>query len=256
MAEHPPNAYAFHHDSDGGETEEPTLLPSTPPLDATIPLNGPENNAALQGAQPGPTYSQHSDQPNGDIPGWVPEFYNWVDLDLGASSFDQAFIDSSTNPPLNRNVVFGFNGFQLGQAGTANDIMSPGPSPPMPMPNADEIQQSEAVYHTTTLAPTVPAPAPATTTNNVCTRCGKTFGRPSEMRRHAKKHLPPRFECNVEGCSKTFYRNDKLQDHLAKGHRNRYQERDQVPTFQCPLIGCNRTFYHLGECFDHATNDH
>jgi len=48
--------------------------------------------------------------------------------------------------------------------------------------------------------------------------CPSTFGRPGEYRRHMKKHNGPFFPCTVLHCNKVFYRQDKLNDHLNKGH--------------------------------------
>jgi hypothetical protein len=48
--------------------------------------------------------------------------------------------------------------------------------------------------------------------------CTGTFRRGVEYRRHMKKHTGPFFPCIYPNCSKTFYRQDKLRDHLAKGH--------------------------------------
>jgi len=48
--------------------------------------------------------------------------------------------------------------------------------------------------------------------------CTDTFGRPGEYRRHMKKHNGPFFPCTRAHCGKMFYRQDKLNDHLNKGH--------------------------------------
>ena len=48
--------------------------------------------------------------------------------------------------------------------------------------------------------------------------CTNTFGRPGEYRRHMKKHNGPFYPCTRAHCSKMFYRQDKLRDHLDKGH--------------------------------------
>ena len=48
--------------------------------------------------------------------------------------------------------------------------------------------------------------------------CTNTFGRPGEYRRHMKKHDGPFFPCTRPHCGKMFYRQDKLRDHLDKGH--------------------------------------
>jgi hypothetical protein len=48
--------------------------------------------------------------------------------------------------------------------------------------------------------------------------CTDTFGRPGEYRRHMKKHNGPFFPCTHPYCGRMFYRQDKLRDHLNKGH--------------------------------------
>ena len=48
--------------------------------------------------------------------------------------------------------------------------------------------------------------------------CTGTFRRREEYRRHMKKHTGPFFPCIYPSCGKMFYRQDKLRDHLAKGH--------------------------------------
>ena len=53
-----------------------------------------------------------------------------------------------------------------------------------------------------------------------CDRCVKTFGRLSDLHRHAKKHsgaLP--YRCNVTGCTyRGSYRQDKLDQHTRNCH--------------------------------------
>ncbi|PVH99196.1 hypothetical protein DM02DRAFT_629593 [Periconia macrospinosa] len=48
---------------------------------------------------------------------------------------------------------------------------------------------------------------------------GRTFSRRQDRDRHARVHDSVRdFLCPVEGCTKSFYRRDKLECHLEKGH--------------------------------------
>jgi hypothetical protein len=49
--------------------------------------------------------------------------------------------------------------------------------------------------------------------------CNKTFGRAGDWRRHMGKHAPPKFNCIIIGCDKTFYRKDKLKAHVRQGHK-------------------------------------
>lgn len=48
--------------------------------------------------------------------------------------------------------------------------------------------------------------------------CRGTFGRPGEYRRHMGKHANHSFFCTQLSCTKSFYRKDKLKDHLRQGH--------------------------------------
>jgi uncharacterized Zn-finger protein len=54
--------------------------------------------------------------------------------------------------------------------------------------------------------------------------CKETFLRPGDYRRHMKKHDPPKFKCAIYSCDKTFYRGDKLRDHLKQGHKKTFRE--------------------------------
>jgi hypothetical protein len=49
--------------------------------------------------------------------------------------------------------------------------------------------------------------------------CSATFSRPGEYRRHMKKHGGRSFPCTQPGCSMSFYRRDKLRDHLRQLHK-------------------------------------
>jgi hypothetical protein len=49
--------------------------------------------------------------------------------------------------------------------------------------------------------------------------CRGTFGRPSEYRRHCKKHEGRSYPCMQPGCSRSFHRKDKLRDHLRQCHK-------------------------------------
>lgn len=108
-----------------------------------------------------------------------------------------------------------FNNFDFGDIGYDNDMTGVG----------------SQLDFTSVLAPTaknVDVPASFTTSNvtnntssqNVC--CGKTFTRPSDRIRHAKKHAPDGrvYRCTFPGCrysgERAFYRKDKLDSHMKK----------------------------------------
>ena len=55
----------------------------------------------------------------------------------------------------------------------------------------------------------------------MCDTCNRTFGRHSDLERHAKKHEPDQvvFHCHVNNCEyKGSYRKDKLQAHVKRCH--------------------------------------
>jgi hypothetical protein len=49
--------------------------------------------------------------------------------------------------------------------------------------------------------------------------CRGSFSRPGEYRRHMKKHRTHQHMCPQPGCGKTFYRMDKVRDHLRQLHK-------------------------------------
>ena len=58
----------------------------------------------------------------------------------------------------------------------------------------------------------------------ICETCNRTFGRHSDLERHAKKHEPGLvvFHCDVDNCEyKGSYRKDKLQAHVKRCHASR-----------------------------------
>lgn len=66
--------------------------------------------------------------------------------------------------------------------------------------------------------------ANAATAGHVCPSCNKTFTRPYDLQRHAKKHIPggKPFEYPVQDCKYKeelgFYRKDKLFSHMRSVH--------------------------------------
>ncbi|MCJ1451643.1 hypothetical protein MMC28_001983 [Mycoblastus sanguinarius] len=67
----------------------------------------------------------------------------------------------------------------------------------------------------------VSLPAAANGGRPACTQCGRTFGRVSDLERHAKKHDPGMriYGCHVEGCEyEGSYRKDKLDAHVKGRH--------------------------------------
>ncbi|KAI4621413.1 uncharacterized protein J4E87_006629 [Alternaria ethzedia] len=49
--------------------------------------------------------------------------------------------------------------------------------------------------------------------------CTKAYRRVGDCRRHMRKHQAPNLRCVVEGCSMKFDRMDKLRDHVRQGHK-------------------------------------
>jgi hypothetical protein len=74
----------------------------------------------------------------------------------------------------------------------------------------------------TPIPPASPTMAPSA--RYACSICGKTFGRPSDLRRHAGKHRsgPRPFSCPSERCAfkaeRGFYRKDKMVNHVKTRH--------------------------------------
>ena len=54
----------------------------------------------------------------------------------------------------------------------------------------------------------------------MCTKCHQTFGRPSDLERHAKTHQagPKDFKCRVAGCKYSSNRKDKFGEHVRRRH--------------------------------------
>ena len=48
--------------------------------------------------------------------------------------------------------------------------------------------------------------------------CGKSFRRKGDMERHAGVHSDPTLLCHVAGCNRSFYRKDKLDEHVVRKH--------------------------------------
>ena len=49
--------------------------------------------------------------------------------------------------------------------------------------------------------------------------CTKAYRRVGDCRRHMRKHQAPNLRCVVEGCHMKFDRMDKLRDHVRQGHK-------------------------------------
>lgn len=134
-----------------------------------------------------------------------------------SSGFDPSTVSQGIYSDHNglRGEVALFNNFDFGEVGFDNDMNGVG----------------SQLDFTSVLAPTaknVDVPASFTTSNvtnntssqNVC--CGKTFTRPSDRTRHARKHAPDGrvYHCTFPGCrysgERGFYRKDKLDSHMKK----------------------------------------
>jgi hypothetical protein len=56
--------------------------------------------------------------------------------------------------------------------------------------------------------------------NNQCPHgCNGTFSQSGEYRCHMKKHADHQHVCGQPGCGRSFYRKDKLREHLWQKHR-------------------------------------
>ncbi|EUC43366.1 hypothetical protein COCMIDRAFT_100992 [Bipolaris oryzae ATCC 44560] len=86
----------------------------------------------------------------------------------------------------------------------------------------NEAPPNPALHPAITLAP-LGGVNPTANNNRISCRIGRcavTFGRIGERNRHEKKHQSPKYRCVFSDCDKTFYRADKLRDHLRQGHKD------------------------------------
>ncbi|KAF1940040.1 hypothetical protein EJ02DRAFT_456391 [Clathrospora elynae] len=165
------------------------------------------------------------------------------DHELGASFFDAGFRSNSMGL-LNGESHLGLDDFQMYPAWmTLDSIQDITPSNHYDqtiMPTLDGAQLSIAPgnHHTQLLMPNLggaqlgpayPITAPAAPTaadltverRMYCPKgCPQTFRRAGDYRRHMKKHTTPCYKCAVFDCDMTFYRADKLRDHLKQGHKD------------------------------------
>jgi predicted RNA-binding Zn-ribbon protein involved in translation (DUF1610 family) len=91
-------------------------------------------------------------------------------------------------------------------------------------PLGNEAHFGTHTWHNSSANPQLaPSRATLATTNregrHACFRCGKTFGRLSDLRRHARRYSSPTLLCGFEACQKRFNRHDKLREHRRKKHR-------------------------------------
>jgi len=84
------------------------------------------------------------------------------------------------------------------------------------------IRDASSKHYETSLqkmVPVAPIPTVREAAGLQCPQgCSGIFRRREEYRRHMKKHNGPFFPCTDPNCSMMFYRQDKLRDHLNKGH--------------------------------------
>lgn len=108
--------------------------------------------------------------------------------------------DFITHPQLIPNGIITTTGLCPQTPTPSIPLMNPGPAVPPATP---------------------PAPAGA---RSACMVCGRSFGRPFDLKRHGKKHVPgpKKFGCPSEGCRYTgamgFTRKDKMKDHVKNMH--------------------------------------
>jgi hypothetical protein len=85
------------------------------------------------------------------------------------------------------------------------------------IPGSRATTSKATIAHTSTLS----------TLESVKEKCGvcskRLPKRAGDFRRHMKKHNPKIFKypCTMDGCQKTFYRADKLKNHLDQKHKPR-----------------------------------
>ncbi|KAF1850426.1 uncharacterized protein K460DRAFT_412133 [Cucurbitaria berberidis CBS 394.84] len=145
----------------------------------------------------------------------LPDVYQF-----GASPFGTESQDISTNLPLED---VGFDALPMSSAWmTQNTAQAPTPNylhdQPI-MPVTSEAQPGPLSNPITAPAASAVPQTTASDRMNCPNGCAGTFRRPGDYRRHMRKHASPRFKCMMYDCDKTFYRADKLRDHIKRGHK-------------------------------------
>jgi hypothetical protein len=138
---------------------------------------------------------------------------------LGNSVFGQAHIDESLQD------LFDFDSASSQKSVVGNSTTSPTvverPTSRYNDHNTPLLHPVTTISHPTN-ATTVSGPAQP---NYRCSHCNKSYARPSDRDRHARRHNPNarRYPCQFPGCNRVgfnaFLRKDKLKDHRARmGH--------------------------------------
>jgi uncharacterized C2H2 Zn-finger protein len=126
------------------------------------------------------------------------------DFPIGLKDAKQDPFGLWSAPPATYNVTFPRNGAFSHDVGSSIQVRSP---------TVDEI-----------LASHNPAATPATPATLKCAwpGCRSSFRRKADLIRHVNsQHFPAHsYRCTVEGCTRTFYRRDKLRDHERHSHRS------------------------------------
>ncbi|KAF2821729.1 hypothetical protein CC86DRAFT_99909 [Ophiobolus disseminans] len=104
-----------------------------------------------------------------------------------------------------------------------------------------------------------------------CDLCESTFLRLADLRRHEQKHEDPAYRCSVPGCDRSFYRIDKLRDHVRQAHKADILTTDEGPmvidvpeeppiitpsSFPCTEAECSEVFQTAGLLKKHINRKH
>jgi len=92
--------------------------------------------------------------------------------------------------------------------------------------------------------PIVPAPAPAAVQPNVVAPLNLPTRPPAVARRRT---VEPRFQCNIDGCTKSYRR---------VGDCRRHTRKHQAPTLRCVVEGCHMKFDRMDKLRDHVRQGH
>ena len=87
----------------------------------------------------------------------------------------------------------------------------------------------------------------------VCGQCGAVKVKQNTMHYHLQRHeeVPP-YPCTKQGCTRKFYQNYALSNHMRLEHSTKPVE----PTIKCPWTDCTLGFHKKEQCRIHIARSH